>query len=79
MTHVNAADSASQEQTGDLLSLAEIAHHLRWHASTVRRHMRHGTLPSWALVRLPHKGRRSRYRIKREWLEQMVAGTHVGQ
>jgi hypothetical protein len=60
-----------------LLTIAEVARILRWDEMTVRRHIRSSVIPTWAIVRLPHHGKRARYRIKRTWLDQMLAGNNT--
>ncbi len=57
----------------DLLTVAEVARVLRWHEMTIRRHITSGLIPAWAVVTLPHRGKRSSYRIKRAWLVRLLA------
>jgi len=61
----------------DLLTISEVARILRWDEVTVRRHIRSSVIPIWAIVRLPHHGKRAKYRIKRAWLDQMIAGNNA--
>jgi hypothetical protein len=65
------------EQTSappDLLTVAEVGRILRWDATTVRRHIISGVIPAWAVVSLPHQGKRTSRRIKRTWLQSVLAG-----
>lgn len=57
----------------ELLTVAEVARILRWDVTTVRRHISNGVIPAWAVVFLPHQGKRASYRLKRTWLENMLA------
>ncbi len=58
----------------DLLTVAEVGRILRWDTTTVRRHIISGVIPTWAVVSLPHRGKRTSRRIKRAWLESVLAG-----
>lgn len=58
----------------ELLTISEVAHALRWNPITVRRHIKEGVIPTSALVRLPCTGTRSSYRVKRAWLDRLMAG-----
>jgi hypothetical protein len=65
------------EQTAaspDLLTVAEVGRILRWDTTTVRRHIISGVIPAWAVVPLPHQSKRTSRRIKRAWLESVLAG-----
>lgn len=63
----------------ELLTVAEVAHALRWSAITVRRHIKSGVIPTSALVHLPCTGTRSSYRVKRAWLDRLIAGNATHQ
>ncbi len=58
----------------DLLTIQEVARALRWHDATVRRHISGGAIPEAAVVRLPHRGKRTTVRIKRAWLARVLEG-----
>lgn len=58
----------------DLLTVAEVGRILRWDTTTVRRHIISGVIPNRAVVSLPHRGKRTSRRIKRAWLESVLAG-----
>lgn len=58
----------------DLLTIAEVARALRWNATTVHRHINSGVIPDTAIVRLPHTGTRTSYRVKRAWLDRVLEG-----
>lgn len=69
---------SSHKQTSapsELLTVAEVGHILRWDVTTVRRHIVNGAIPAWAVVHLPHRGKRTSYRIKRMWLESVLASS----
>jgi len=58
----------------DLLTIREVARALRWNETTVRRHIKSGVIPDAAVVRLPHRGKRTISRVKRIWLASVLAG-----
>ncbi len=62
------------EIKSDLLTVSEVARELRWDDTTVRRNIKNGAIPTWAVVTLPHKGDRQAYRIKHIWLDRLIAG-----
>ncbi len=66
--------SEEQRASRDLLTVAEVARILRWHEMTIRRHITSGLIPAWAVVTLPHRGKRTSYRLKRTWLVRLLAG-----
>jgi len=74
MTRSRPQPRADGEPPPDLLTIAEVAHALRWNATTARRHLNGGVIAAWAVVRLPRYGRRTSYRIKRAWLARVLAG-----
>ena len=53
------------EQMEELLTVQEVASILRVDQTTVRRWIKEGTLPS---IKLPHRGKREIYRIRRSTL-----------
>ncbi len=56
-----------------LLTIGEVARYLRLDTTTIRRHVRSGAIDPMYVVILPHTGRQS-YRIKRQWLENLLQG-----
>lgn len=56
-----------------LLTIGEVARRLRQHETTIRRHIQRGAIDPTAVVILPHHVRQS-YRIKRQWLENLLQG-----
>jgi hypothetical protein len=68
---------ASRERASDppdLLTVAEVGRIPAQDATTVRRHISSGAIPPWAVVHLPHRGKRTSYRLKRTWLQSVLAG-----
>lgn len=61
-----------QEITTELLTIREVAHIFRVDGTTVRRWIYTGALPA---VYLPHAHSRAAYRIKRETVDAILAGT----
>lgn len=57
------------EQTDDLLTVVEVAKHLRVDPTSVRRWIHEGHLDA---IRLPGNGKYTKFRIKRETLERIV-------
>lgn len=53
----------------ELMTVSEVAKHLRVDSTTVRRWVQQGTLEA---VALPHVGKRKAYRIKRETLNRVL-------
>lgn len=53
----------------DLLTVAEVADHLRVDDTTVRRWIKYGALEA---VALPHRGKRQGYRIRRRTLNALL-------
>lgn len=60
------------EETKDLLTVREVAQHLRVDDTTVRRWIKLGVLEA---VSLPHVGKRQGYRIRRTTLEALVSAS----
>jgi excisionase family DNA binding protein len=54
----------------DLLTVREVARHLRVDDTTVRRWIKNGVLEA---ITLPHRGARQAYRIRRSTLEALLA------
>ncbi len=65
------AQEQPEQQDSDLLTVEEVARILRWDTTTVRRHIINGSLEA---VKLPHKGKRQSYRIKKAVLEKILEG-----
>lgn len=57
------------EQREELLTVQEVASILRVDQTTVRRWIKEGTLPS---IRLPHRGKREIYRVRRSTLNLIL-------
>ena len=56
----------------ELLTIREVAQHLRVEETTVRRWVKQGLLEA---VSLPHSGKRQSYRIKSETLQRVLTNT----
>jgi len=54
---------------GDLLTVGEVAHHLRVDDTTVRRWIKSGALEA---ITLPHRGKRQGYRVRKHTLEDLL-------
>ena len=57
---------------GDLLTVHEVAHHLRVDDTTVRRWIKSGALDA---VALPHSGKRCGYRVRKNTLDSLYSST----
>ncbi|HZU66715.1 MAG TPA: helix-turn-helix domain-containing protein [Ktedonobacteraceae bacterium] len=57
-------------QVEELLTVQEVASILRVDQTTVRRWIKEGTLPS---IRLPHRGKREIYRVRRSTLNEILS------
>lgn len=57
------------EDLDELLTVREVAHRLRVDDTTVRRWIKSGALEA---ITLPHKGKRSAYRIKWETIKKLL-------
>ncbi len=75
--HKQAADSMSDEQdmnmhdsSGELLTVREVAKHLRVDDTTVRRWIKSGALDA---VALPHSGKRCGYRVRKHTLDALFS------
>jgi excisionase family DNA binding protein len=60
------------ESGGDLLTVREVARHLRVDDTTVRRWIKSGALDA---VALPHSGKRCGYRVRRHTLDALFNTT----
>ena len=56
LTNERARSRAAFSEPPDLLTVAEVARLLRWDPTAVRRHLKSGVIPAWAVVPLPHRG-----------------------
>ncbi len=63
-----------EEGTEELLTVREVARLLRVDNTTVRRWIQIGTLEA---IRLPHRGKRQAYRIKKSTIEQLLKNPHL--
>lgn len=59
----------NQDEIVDLLTVHQVAAILRCDDTTVRRWIKHGTLPA---VSLPHVGKRQAYRVKQSELDRIL-------
>ncbi|GCF09457.1 helix-turn-helix domain-containing protein [Dictyobacter arantiisoli] len=62
------------EAGGDLLTVREVARHLRVDDTTVRRWIKSGALEA---VALPHSGKRCGYRVRKHTLDALFSTTNV--
>ncbi|BCL78179.1 helix-turn-helix domain-containing protein [Ktedonobacteria bacterium brp13] len=62
------------ESGGDLLTVREVARHLRVDDTTVRRWIKSGALDA---VALPHSGKRCGYRVRRYTLDALFNTTNI--
>ena len=62
-------DSTMEEGPEELLTVHEVARRLRVDDTTVRRWIKSDALEA---VRLPHKGKREAYRIKKSTMEKLL-------
>lgn len=60
----------------ELLTVAEVARILRVDDTTIRRHIKQGSLEA---VVLPHRKKRQAYRIKRETLDEILIPKKLGE
>ena len=58
----------------DLLTVREVAHRLRVDDTTVRRWIKNGSLEA---ITLPHKGKRSAYRVKKSTMDKLLQNPHL--
>lgn len=57
------------EDQEELLTVREVAHRLRVDDTTVRRWIKNGSLEA---ITLPHKGKRSAYRVKKSTMDKLL-------
>jgi excisionase family DNA binding protein len=60
------------QPTGDLLTIHEVARHLRVDDTTVRRWINNGVLDA---VTLPHLGKRRGYRVRKATLDTLLSSS----
>jgi excisionase family DNA binding protein len=65
----NLGDAVMAEETEKLLTVREVARHLRVDDTTVRRWIKSGSLEA---ITLPHRGKRQAYRIKQSTLDALL-------
>jgi excisionase family DNA binding protein len=63
-----------EEETEELLTVREVARRLRVDNTTVRRWIHIGALEA---IRLPHRGKRQAYRIKKSTVEKLLNNPHL--
>lgn len=62
------------EDMEELLTVREVARRLRVDDTTVRRWIKNGALEA---ITLPHKGKRSAYRVKKSTMDKLLHSTHL--
>lgn len=60
------------DRVGDLLTVHEVAHHLRVDDTTVRRWIKSGAMEA---IMLPHRGKRRGYRVKKSTLDALLGSS----
>jgi excisionase family DNA binding protein len=58
------------DRVGDLLTVHEVANHLRVDDTTVRRWIKAGAMDA---IMLPHKGKRQGYRVRQSTLDALLS------
>jgi excisionase family DNA binding protein len=64
------------DRVGDLLTVHEVANHLRVDDTTVRRWIKAGAMDA---IMLPHKGNRQGYRVKKSTLDALLGSGSAQQ
>lgn len=59
----------AEEKREELLTVSEVARRLRVDDTTVRRWIKSGTLEA---ITLPHRGKRSAYRVKQSTMDRLL-------
>jgi excisionase family DNA binding protein len=59
----------SEQKTNDFLTVQEVASRLRVNEATVRRWIKNGSL---AAIKLPHRGKREIYRVRRSTIQTVL-------
>ena len=67
-------DTSGSQSGQELLTVHEVARHLRVDDTTVRRWIKSGALEA---VTLPHRGKRRGYRVRKMTLDTLLSGTIV--
>lgn len=62
------------EDMEELLTVREVARRLRVDDTTVRRWIKNGALEA---ITLPHKGKRSAYRVKKSTMDKLLHSAHL--
>jgi len=62
------------EDVEDLLTVREVARRLRVDDTTVRRWIKNGSLEA---ITLPHRGKRSAYRVKKSTMDKLMQSPHL--
>ena len=60
------------EDQEELLTVREVARRLRVDDTTVRRWIKNGSLGA---ITLPHRGKRSAYRVKKSTMDKLLSGS----
>lgn len=64
------------EDMEELLTVREVARRLRVDDTTVRRWIKNGSLEA---ITLPHKGKRSAYRVKKSTMDRLMQSRHLSE
>ncbi len=62
------------EDIEELLTVREVARRLRVDDTTVRRWIKNGSLEA---ITLPHRGKRSAYRVKKSTMDKLMQSPHL--
>jgi len=62
------------EDMEELLTVREVARRLRVDDTTVRRWIKNGSLEA---ITLPHRGKRSAYRVKKSTMDRLMQSPHL--
>jgi len=71
----NGQETTVPESSSDLLTVREVAKHLRVDDTTVRRWIKSGALDA---VALPHSGKRCGYRVRKHTLDALFSAPSTG-
>lgn len=64
------------EQKEELLTVQEVAERLRVNEATVRRWIKNGSLQA---IKLPHRGKREIYRVRRSTLDSVLEYADISE
>jgi excisionase family DNA binding protein len=67
-TQIEEPEKGKEEAANDLLTVHEVASHLRVDDTTVRRWIKSGALEA---IALPHRGKRRGYRVRKLTLDEL--------